>query len=85
MKITDEPAYTFFKSFFNAGSISINIFTYVRYNQVFEAYLKKGLSRNKSYEYAADECGCSKLTMMNAVKFINQELPGIETPIPKTE
>lgn len=50
---------------------SIERVVYFRYNLVFEAYLNKGNSRNKSYEFAADECGCSKVTIINAVKFCN--------------
>jgi hypothetical protein len=57
---------------FNAGLISINIVTYFRYNEVFEAYLAKGLSRNKAYDLASDECGCSKRTIITAVEFVNR-------------
>lgn len=60
------------KDLFNKGIISINHITYFRYNQVFEAYLAKGLSRNQSYLYASDECGCSSRTIMKAVKLVNQ-------------
>jgi len=54
--------------------VCINHITYFRYNLVFEAYLAKGHSRNASYDYAADECGCSRGTIITAVKFVNQEV-----------
>ena len=60
------------KELFKKGIISINHITYFRYYQVFEAYRAKGLSRNKSYDYASDECGCSKRTIIKAVKVVNQ-------------
>jgi hypothetical protein len=60
------------KELFDKGVISINVYTYFRYNEVFQAYLNKGNSRNKSYEFAADECGCSKDTMMRAIRIINK-------------
>lgn len=62
------------KKFFKVGIVCINHMTYFRYNLVFEAYIAKGYNRNKSYEFAADECGCSKDTIMTAVKFVNQEV-----------
>lgn len=58
------------KELFDKGVISINVYTYFRYNEVFEAYLKKGYTRNKSYEFTADECGCSKDTVMRAIRII---------------
>jgi hypothetical protein len=61
------------KELFDKGVISINVYTYFRYNEVFEAYLMRGYTRNKSYEYTADECGCSKLTIINAIKAINKQ------------
>lgn len=60
------------KEIFKSGGISINVMTYGRYNQVFEAYRAKGLSKNKSYDNAADECGCSRRTIIRAVAFVNR-------------
>ncbi len=60
------------KDLFNKGFISVNQITYFRYNLVFEAYLKKGMSRNQAYEYASDECGCSKRTIITAVQVVNK-------------
>lgn len=51
---------------------TIDRIVYFRYNDVFEAYLNKGNSRNKSYDFAADECGCSRITIIKAVQFCNQ-------------
>jgi len=62
------------KKYFKVGLVCINHITYFRYNLVFEAYLAKGHSRNASYDYAADECGCSRGTIITAVKFVNQEV-----------
>ena len=59
------------KELFNKGIISVNHYTYIRYFQVWEAYRKQGYSRNKSYDYASDECGCSRMTIIRAVKVVN--------------
>lgn len=72
MTLKDPVAYKYFDSFFKIGAISINLMTYPRYNQVFEAYLAQGYSRNKSYDYAADECGASRRTIIKAVSFMNR-------------
>lgn len=61
------------RELFKRGWISVNLFTYFRYVEVFNAYLKQGYSRNKSYDFASDECGCSKRTIIKAVKFIDSE------------
>jgi hypothetical protein len=58
------------KDLYNKGIISINHITYFRYYEVFLAYREKGLSKNKSYDYASDECGCSKRTIQTAVTLI---------------
>jgi len=60
------------RDLFNKGAISINIFTYHRYYQVYQAYKEKGFSNNKSYTYASYECGCSEITIRKAVKFIKK-------------
>jgi len=62
----DEP--TTIRQLFNNGIISINVYTYFRYYIVFDAYVKKGITRNQAYEYASDECGCSRRTIERAVK-----------------
>lgn len=72
MKLIDYEKNGTIRELFNKGVISVNHMTYFRYNRVFEAYLAKGLSRNKSYEYASDECGCSKRTIIIAVKTVNK-------------
>ena len=58
------------KDLFKKGIISINHITYFRYYEVWKAYRDKGLSKNKSFDYASDECGCSKRTIQTAVKLI---------------
>lgn len=60
------------KDLFNKGIISINHITYFRYYEVWMAYRNKGLSKNKAFEYASDECGCSKTTIKTAVSLITQ-------------
>lgn len=60
------------KDLFQKGIISINHITYFRYNEVFEAYLKQGYSRNKAYQLTSDECGCSERTIITAVKIVNR-------------
>lgn len=56
------------------GLCTIERVVYFRYNQVFEAYRQKGLSKNQSYLFASDECGCSETTIRKAVIFVNQEV-----------
>lgn len=58
------------KDLYDKGFISINQITYFRYYKVFEAYLSKGMNRNQAYDYASDECGCSKMTIIRAVKAV---------------
>lgn len=60
------------KDFFDKGVISINVYTYFRYYEVYQAYKDKGHSNNKSYEYAADECGACESTIRRAVKFLTK-------------
>lgn len=60
------------KEFFEKGLISINVYTYFRYYDVWKAYKKKGLSNNKSYQFAADECGCTEQTIRNAVNLVTR-------------
>lgn len=58
------------KELFNKGLISINHITYFRYYEVYKAYKNKGLSNNKAYQYASDECGCSEITIRKAVNMV---------------
>ncbi len=60
------------KELFNKGAISINIYTYHRYFLVYQAYKKKGMSNNKAYQFASDECGTSEITIRKAVRFITR-------------
>lgn len=78
MTVKDNKSVNWLKIFFKIGGVSVYIYTYVRYNQVFEAYLAKGLSRNKAYDLAADECGTCRITIIKAVKFMNQEIENPE-------
>jgi len=72
MTLKDHYASGEIKKYFKVGIVCINHMTYFRYNQVFEAYLAKGHNRNTSYNLSADECGCSRETIITAVKFVNQ-------------
>ena len=58
------------KTLFKIGFIAEPLVTYYRYYQVYQAYKSKGLSNNKSYQYASDECGCSEVTIRKAVRFV---------------
>jgi len=58
------------KELFKKGIISINHITYFRYYEVYQAYKSKGLSNNKSYQSASDECGCSEMTIRKAVRIV---------------
>ncbi len=58
------------KDLFDKGAININFITYYRYYQVWQAYIKKGNSKNKSYVFASDECGCSVDTIRRAVRVL---------------
>jgi hypothetical protein len=62
----------YIKELYMKGAINVNFMTYFRYFEVWEAYRKKGLSKNKAYLYASDECGCSKITIMRAVKMLQE-------------
>lgn len=62
------------RELFKRGFISINLFTYFRYTEVWESYRKQGFSKNKSYQYASDECGCSESTIRNAVRLLNKSI-----------
>ena len=73
MKVKDEAASRYLMAFFKVGVVSINIATYPRYNQVFEAYLSQGYNRNQSYDLASDECGTCRSTIKKAVKLMNSE------------
>lgn len=73
VKPTDPTAEKYLTGFFKIGFVSINIKTYPRYNQVFEAYLSQGYSRNKAYNFAADECGTCRNTIIKAVSLMNRE------------
>ena len=64
----DTP--TTIRELFDKGMFSINLYTYFRYVEVYKAYKKKGLSNNKAYQYASDECGCSEITIRKAVKVV---------------
>jgi len=59
------------KELFKKGIISINHITYFRYYEVYQAYKAKGLSNNKAYQYASDECGCSEITIRKAVRVVS--------------
>jgi len=59
------------KELYLKGAVSVNFVTYHRYYKVYEAYKKKGLSNNKSYQFAADECGVCEMTIRKAVKILN--------------
>lgn len=63
----------YIKELYTKGAISVNWMTYFRYYKVWKAYLDQGNSRNKSYELASDECGCSKRTIQTAVKALTRE------------
>jgi hypothetical protein len=58
------------KDLYKKGMISLNLVTYYRYYLVYQAYKAKGLSNNKSYTYASDECGTCETTIRKAVKII---------------
>jgi anaerobic selenocysteine-containing dehydrogenase len=60
------------KELFVKGAINVNFMTYHRYYQVYQSYKKKGLSNNKSYQLASDECGCSEKTIRRAVKTLTE-------------
>ena len=60
----------YIKELYLKGAVNVNFITYYRYYQVYQAYKKKGLSNNKSYQFAADECGCSETTLRTAVRII---------------
>ena len=62
----------YIKELFIKGAINVNFMTYFRYNEVFEAHRAKGLSNNKAYEAASDECGCSEVTIRRAVKVVTK-------------
>ena len=60
------------KDLFNKGWINVERMTYFRYFQVWEAYRKQGYSKNKSYQFASDECGRCESTIRKAVRIISQ-------------
>lgn len=61
------------KELFDKGVISINVYTYFRYYDVYLAYRNKGNSKNKAYLYAADECGCSDRTIRTAITLLTKD------------
>jgi hypothetical protein len=63
----------YIKELYTKGAISVNFMTYFRYYQVWKAYLDRGNNKNKSYEFAADECGCCKRTIQTAVKVLTEQ------------
>lgn len=52
------------------GVVSINQITYFQYYVAWESKVNKGSSKDRAYDDAADECGCSKRTIQKAVKVI---------------
>ena len=58
------------KTLFKIGFIAEPLVTYYRYYLVYQAYKSKGLSNNKSYTYASDECGTCEMTIRKAVRFV---------------
>lgn len=60
----------YIKDLYIKGAINVNFMTYYRYYEVWQAYLKKGNSKNKSYLLASDECGCSPDTIRRAVRVL---------------
>ncbi len=58
------------KEMYKDGFIAEPLVTYYRYYQVYQAYKAKGLSNNKSYQYASDECGTCEMTIRKAVRFV---------------
>lgn len=58
------------KALLDRGWISIDTYTYHRYHKVYQAYKSKGLSNNKAYQSASDECGVSEKTIRKAVRMI---------------
>jgi len=54
------------KFLLNKGEHTINRYTYKRYVEVFEAYLKKSKNITRAVEYTSDECGCSERTINRA-------------------
>lgn len=60
----------YIKELYTKGAICVNFITYFRYYEVYQAYKKQGHSNNKSYTYAADECGCSESTIRRAVNVL---------------
>lgn len=58
------------KDLYKKGAINVNFITYFRYYKVWKAYKEKGHSNNKSYLFAADECGCSESTVRRAIRVL---------------
>jgi hypothetical protein len=61
------------KRLLNVGWVSVDKYTYERYNLVYQAYRKKGQGKMEARFSASFECGCSEKTIERAVKAMNQD------------
>jgi len=61
------------KRLLNIGWVSVDKYTYERYNLVYQAYRDKGQIKTEAKFSASFECGCSEKTIERAVKAMNAD------------